>query len=225
MANTTTQPPPVNIQGRQGFQGVIGGPLDKFLEKQGSPLAGSGFDFVQAGNTYGVDPRILIAIAGAETNYGKYGPSQAIHNPFGLGPGKSYPTYRDAIFAAAKSISAYKIHPNGTVSGNDIETIGHHWAPVGAHNDPTGLNQNWVKNVVSNYNNLNKFLSANSIGPIGGVILAPIHAVQSAISGFGSILDVLKLIFSIRGAYFLGGGVAGILGIIVLAKSLGSTTV
>lgn len=211
---------PVTITGGTGLQAQQGSELDTYLQKKGSPLAGHGYDFAQAGKQYGIDPLLLVAITGAETNFGKYGPSQAIHNPFGLGPNISYGSYTDAIYAAARSIAGYKVRGSGIVGAKDITAIQPHWAPIGAKNDPTGLNKNWAGNVLGYYNEIQNSFAGNAVGPIGNVILAPVHAVQSIASGFGSVLDVLKAVFSIRGAYFLGGAVSGILGIIVLAKSL-----
>lgn len=34
-----------------------------------------------------------------------------------------------------------------------IETIGNKYCPVGAKNDPTGVNKNWIPSVSSIYNN------------------------------------------------------------------------
>ena len=45
--------------------------LDAFLRKRGSPLAGQGATFVSAGKRYGVDPYLMVAIAGAESSFGK----------------------------------------------------------------------------------------------------------------------------------------------------------
>lgn len=44
--------------------------IDSYLRKKHSPLAGLGQVFIDKGREYGVDPRLVIAIAGAETNFG-----------------------------------------------------------------------------------------------------------------------------------------------------------
>src|SRR4029453_7493299 len=41
--------------------------IDAYLRRQGSPLAGMGSAFVYAGAKYGVDPALLVAIAGGES--------------------------------------------------------------------------------------------------------------------------------------------------------------
>ena len=51
------------------------------------------------------------AVSGAETSFGTYGPSQSIHNPFGMGPGIVYATWSDAIAAAAQMVGAFAIDP------------------------------------------------------------------------------------------------------------------
>jgi hypothetical protein len=42
-------------------------------------------------------------------------------------------------------------HP-GVINGQFIEYMGKSYCPVGAFNDPGGLNMNWVKNVMYYYN-------------------------------------------------------------------------
>jgi hypothetical protein len=37
-----------------------------------------------------------------------------------------------------------------------VRVLGSHWAPVGAANDPRGLNVNWVDNVKSEFDKLSK---------------------------------------------------------------------
>lgn len=115
---------------------------NKMLE--GSPLAGQGQAFVMAGEQNDVDWRLLIAIARSETNLGRTGGAQAIHNPFGLGPGITYGNWSQAIAAAARTIAGYP-------KRDTIADIGAKWAPVGAANDPRNLNSNWVRNVTAFY--------------------------------------------------------------------------
>ncbi len=129
----------------------LSGRLDSYLASKGSPLAGLGNAFVYYGSQTGVDPRFLVAISGAETSFGTYGPSQTIHNPFGMGPGIVYPTWQDAIAGAARNLggSLYK--------GSNLLTIAQiqkRWAPNGAANDPTNLNSHWYTNVSRYYTEL-----------------------------------------------------------------------
>jgi hypothetical protein len=121
--------------------------LDAILAEAGSPLAGEGATFVSAGAAAGVDPRALVAIAAHETLLETYGPAQAIRNPFGLGPGWAFASERDAIERAAVTLAGYYV-PEGRVT---LAAIGAKWAPLGAANDPTGLNGNWTAGVGSYY--------------------------------------------------------------------------
>ena len=129
----------------------LAGQIDTYLTGKGSPLAGRGAVFVYQGLAVGLDPRLLVAISGAETSFGTYGPSQGIHNPFGLGPGIVYPTWDDAIAAAARNLGGSLYKGSGLVT---IAQIQGRWAPLGATNDPSQLNSNWYRNVSRYYGEL-----------------------------------------------------------------------
>ena len=105
--------------------------------------------FVSEGEAVGLDPRLLVAIAGAETSFGTYGPSQTIHNPFGMGPGIVYPSWSDAIRGAAQNLGGPLYAGDGP--GDDRRPSSGRWAPHGASNDPSDLNSNWTRNVGTYY--------------------------------------------------------------------------
>ena len=96
----------------------------------------------------GLDPRVLVAISGAETSFATYGPSQLIHNPFGLGPGRVYASYEEAIAAAANNLAGPLYLGAGKTT---IAQISGTWAPLGAVNDPNNMNSNWTRNVSRYY--------------------------------------------------------------------------
>lgn len=124
--------------------------IDRMLLRAGSPLAGEGATFVRAGRANDIDPRFLLAVAAHETVLETYGPAAAIHNPFGLGPGIVYPSERAAITAAGRILASGYL-----AEGRDaITTIAPKWAPIGAANDPTGLNTHWTTGVSRYYSAL-----------------------------------------------------------------------
>lgn len=124
--------------------------IDAMLARAGSPLAGEGATFVSEGAAAGIDPRALVAIAAHETMLETYVPSQAIHNPFGLGPGIAFATDAAAIARAASTLGAYYL-PEGRAT---LDAIGAKWAPIGVANDPDGLNANWTGGVGAYYSAL-----------------------------------------------------------------------
>lgn len=123
--------------------------LDAWMAQHtpGSPLVGHGADFVQAGMANGIDPRFLVAVAAQESGLGTAGSGKDINNPFGWGPARPFPSWTDAINTVAQGLS------KGYLSeGRDtIPAIQAKWAPVGAANDPGGLNSNWTTGVSKFY--------------------------------------------------------------------------
>lgn len=98
---------------------------------------------------YGVDPALVKAIIQHET--GNMTSSAAKNkNNFGgiMGSGglKSFQTAEEGIEAVAKLLSSDRYR------GKSIAQIGAIYAPVGASNDPTGLNNHWVSGVTKFYN-------------------------------------------------------------------------
>lgn len=148
-----------------GAGAAVAAHLDGYLASRASPLTGLGAVFVAASETHGLDPRLLVAIAGAETGFGTYGPSQAIHNPFGMGPGIVYGSWSEAIRAAADNLGGPIYLGDGRVT---IPAIQERWAPNGAANDPTGLNSHWTANVSTYY------------AELGGDPLAPVFRLPTA---------------------------------------------
>jgi hypothetical protein len=133
--------------------------IDSFLGSRHSPLTGLGAVFVADGEAAGVDPRFIVAISGAETSFGTYGPSQTIHNPFGLGPQIIFPNWSAAIAAAASTLGGSLYRGSGLVT---IPAIQARWAPLGVRNDPGGLNSNWQTNVSTYF----AALGGNPNGPV-----------------------------------------------------------
>lgn len=171
-----------------GDDGALAGAIDGYLASKGSPLTGLGATFVSESRAVGLDPRFLVAISGAETSFGTYGPSQTIHNPFGMGPGIGYPSWADAIRAAATNLAGSLYAGDGRVT---IGAIQQRWAPAGASNDPTGLNSNWATNVGTYYAQLGgdplaavfTGATATAGGFLSATALAPAAAVPGAAQG------------------------------------------
>lgn len=118
--------------------------LDAYLAGKGSPMAGQGSAFLASGGRWQVDPRLLVAIAGAESNFGSI--TCAPFNAWGWGcPNGPYEftTWADGIDTVAEGLRTNYL-AEGRVS---VAQINLKYAPIGAANDPTGLNNHWTTNV------------------------------------------------------------------------------
>lgn len=117
----------------------------------GGKLSGTAVHFINAGKKYNIDPNLLTAIAKHETGNGTSGAVNTKNNVAGM-MGKnglrSYGSVEESIFDMARNL-----RQNYLDKGKDtISKIGAKYAPVGAANDPTGLNNHWTTGVTRNYN-------------------------------------------------------------------------
>jgi hypothetical protein len=119
--------------------------LDAFLAQQGSPMTGTGAAFIAEGQTHGVDPRFLVAIAGAETSFGKLlyseNGDQCDYNAFNWFYGPTWPTsdftsWNEAIARVAEGLAGPLYHGAGLYS---VDAIAPTYCPDGT--------EQWVTNV------------------------------------------------------------------------------
>lgn len=74
-----------------------------FLESQNSPMAPHATDIVRAGSTYGVDPRLVVAIAGVESSFGR---KCRGHNAWGWNNGRTrWSSWSESIDSYTKLFS------------------------------------------------------------------------------------------------------------------------
>jgi hypothetical protein len=103
--------------------------LDAFLAAHASPLTGTGDMFVVQGQTSGVDPAFLVAIAGAETSFGRLlyvkDGDVAAFNAFNWFYGPTWPqsdfaSWDEAIARVASGLAGGLYHGAGLYSVGDI---------------------------------------------------------------------------------------------------------
>lgn len=119
-----------------------------------TPLQKYADTFVSAGNKHGVDPRFLAAISMHETGNGTSSAFRNKRNAMGVSNRRgpiSFGRTEDSIDMMARTLAK----PNGYYAGkNTVGSIANTYAPVGAANDPTGLNGYWAKGVLGNMRRL-----------------------------------------------------------------------
>jgi hypothetical protein len=119
---------------------------DKINHVLDGKLKGMGAAFVRAGEQYNVNPALLTAIAQHETGNGKSRAAMEKNNIAGMmgrNGLRSYATVEESIMDMARNLSKNYLGQGLT----SLADIGAKYAPVGAKNDPTGLNNHWVTGV------------------------------------------------------------------------------
>lgn len=128
------------------FQSISSEKINQILDGK---LKGMGDAFVSAGQKYNVNPALLTAIAQHETGNGTSKAAYVKNNvagmmgKYGL---KSYSSIEESIMDMARNLSKNYLG----IGLTSISKIAGKYAPIGADNDPTGLNNHWV-NGVSKY--------------------------------------------------------------------------
>ncbi|MDD3238390.1 MAG: glucosaminidase domain-containing protein, partial [Candidatus Gastranaerophilales bacterium] len=131
----------------------------KLSEKLNSVLKGvleGKADLIQkVAEENGVEPALLASIICNETGYGTSSAIKNKNNPGGLmDPStgcstlQEFSSLEDGLNAMASNLKKNYIDQGLTTP----ETIGPKYCPVGAANDPTGLNSNWIPGVKKLYN-------------------------------------------------------------------------
>ncbi|MCZ4496270.1 MAG: conjugal transfer protein, partial [Thermoleophilia bacterium] len=118
--------------------------IDAYLAAKGSPMAGNGAAFVASGARYRIDPRLIVAISGAESNFGQItcGPNNAWGWACPNDP-EDFATWAHGIETITRGLRIGYFDEGRS----SVVLIQQKYAPSGAANDPTGLNNHWVNNV------------------------------------------------------------------------------
>lgn len=131
--------------------GITAATLDNAL---GGVLKGHGRDFIQFGQEFGVDPVLIAAIVTQESGHGTSKAIRNDNNPGGIMDWnnnwktvKHFSSLNEGIRFTFKNIKNEYINKGLKT----IAEIGSKYCPIGAANDPNGLNKFWVPNVSEFY--------------------------------------------------------------------------
>ncbi len=127
-----------------GGPSVSADSIDAYLLEKGSPMSGQGAAFLEAGVEHEIDPRLVVAIAGAESYFGIQ--TCAPLNAWGWGCPNSPFSFRDW----AHAIDTITLGIREGYVDDGLTTVGEihlRYAPPNAENDPTDLNYAWPDNV------------------------------------------------------------------------------
>ncbi|MDR6305947.1 TP901 family phage tail tape measure protein [Nitrobacter vulgaris] len=108
----------------------------------GTVLAGKSAQIAAAAKSNGIPPELLGAVIAHETGRGRnvrFNNVAGLLNPeTGFRTKQGFASLDDGINAAARTVAkSYR------AAGGDLEKMGDRYAPIGAANDPSGLNKNW----------------------------------------------------------------------------------
>lgn len=102
--------------------------LESYLNQFNSPLAPYAKTFIAAADQYNLDWRLVAAISGVESTFGKAEPADC-YNGWGFGIYGShvrcFDSYRDAIFTISQALREQYMDKWGA---SDVYTIGHYYA-------------------------------------------------------------------------------------------------
>jgi hypothetical protein len=125
---------------------IEAGDLDKFLRDRGSPMAGMGEALLDVGWRYNLDPRLLVAIAGADTGFGR-----VLCTDFNAWNwfwfewcNSPFESWRQALDEVARGLRMYYLDQGLT----DVDTIARRYGPLDDPRDTLGLNRHWPRNVI-----------------------------------------------------------------------------
>jgi hypothetical protein len=152
--------------------GEMAAQIDEWIARKNpdSPLQGYGAVFVREGLANGVDPRALAAIARAESSLGSDPGARSINNAFGWGPHRPFASWEENIATVAAGLRKGYLD-EGLVT---LAQIQKKYCPVGAANDPMGLNSNWLRNTTILYAELGG-------DPLGSVAVSPSSGVTGTV--------------------------------------------
>lgn len=129
-------------------------PAPTLADRLPEPLKPYANDFIEAARLNNLDPYALAAIAMHETGGGTSSAFLNKNNAMGISDASgpvSLPSVRDSILRQAKTLA----RPGGPYDGAaTIDQIGKIYAPIGAGNDPGGLNKYWTDGVRKYYDQL-----------------------------------------------------------------------
>lgn len=93
--------------------------IAKYLKKKNSPLVAQAVTFYEAAVKNGLDPYLLVAVAGAESSFGKYTPGN--FNVFGWGRGRiGFQSYEHCIETVAYKIATLPYYRDFMANTQDL---------------------------------------------------------------------------------------------------------
>lgn len=103
--------------------------IKSFLEEHHSPMVDNAEDFIIAGETHGVDYKLLVALSGVESSFGRNTPSCARFNAFGWRSSNSpcgwwrFSSFKEAINTVAKGLNTLSFY-RAWKETNQLEDLG-----------------------------------------------------------------------------------------------------
>ncbi len=142
--------------------------LDAFLARHASPMTGAGATFIREGLRHGVNPVFLVAIAGAESSFGRFlysrNGDQCTYNAFNwfygpTRPESDFASWDEGIARVAAGLSGGLYHGAGLYS---VDAIAPRYCPEGT--------AEWIANVKAFMGMLGVDWSDTRVAPVTGPV-------------------------------------------------------
>ena len=180
-------------------QNALAGQIDTYLASKNSPMAGMGSSFEYWGRLNNIDPRLMVAIAGAESTLGKNGScATQRQNAWGYGGGWpncwNFPTWDEGIRQTTWQILNYR-NARGLTT---IHAIGQTWCGSGCGD--------WESNVRAFYSEQGGDPNTNSlVYPLLTILPVPTNPIQTAasLSPNNTAAGGVDLIMRVNGSNFV----------------------
>lgn len=179
----------------------------KTVQEKGNAFSDKADKIISESEKAGVSPILFVAIMAHESAWGTSSAIRNNNNPSGQMSASgiiSYATLDEGIEATGRTLHNLVIERQL----DTVEKLGSVYCPVGADNDPTGLNKNWVPTVKDMMKTFSGTEDNSNLATGGGCSINDIGVTGDKMNYFDDIFELAKL--QLGKPYVLGADISSI---------------